>query len=974
MALSPSSVFLHFKIKRLDQVSAKNRSDYLEGKGRYIYKDVEKTLSDDDLKLERIKAHELEKRNNYLERVGGFEGKHGIERERALGLSSDDAADRAGHGATWDQYGICDSRQKAAQILSATKEGYYVDGVITIARDDVATLGLESKQDFQRMARSHMDGLIDSWSLFNPGDGRWYAEYHTDADHSLHIHLTIWDKSGRWPGAKRTTDSMMFSRQQLLAGDDYFRDAVYRTIKPGLSMEKDFLRNRLQAEFYRTMGRDIPENITSRCEDKAHSLSNGLPGRIASLESLTSTIPSTDLTRYLETISKTLPEDGSGSIRYAYTSKETKAAVNDCLRQLYIANPALKEIRDLYLQNTREHGALKGLTANPLKRFVNTDKVNFERTLKNILLKAAVGERDLARSQTPELQPTLQDGHSITPSPALLNKEAARSLFLNTRDAFRNITKDDMLPTDEASMIFTQLFAEAKDHARLSGSISAFDISTLSDAYQLTPLFETFRSNLKGSKNLDIKTINALDTRIKAGLYQGLCRSLETDVHALLRKELANTDTTSLGIEARLSLSLNPDNLTSLSALHKDLGEDSSAKHALDSISKSIGDADASPSERKSSLEELLGPDRYQQMLEVSGKVLASSETLASLTRQELYWASKRTSDMPPDKQEALLDTIAKHQLDSVATALTYKTVNNSQELYLQAKASIDENLKDPEFSARLSKISEDYRAGYPLDSKQVSVIVKEFEQTPRFQALLDEKIEAAYKATGITLNRQDLSDRVTRRLNRDLTRSIQKQAEQKTRQDARGISKQMIRAANTQKGVAIQQQLASLKGELPRSLKPAQIQQAMKQPGAARRATLQGLVGAQTYDRAESIARALCATPALKQTHAQEIYQATRRLDHLSDAERQAAINAISARQLDDTTATVLNQASTPKSSHLPTQSLDLGMMLTEMAQRAIMRSSSQGERPHQPHKNQRREREQQMIQDPSDNRVLSR
>ena len=657
MPLRPSSVFLRFEIKRLDQASSRNRNDYLEGQGRYIYKDVEKNLSDDDLRIEQHKTQEIERRNSYLERTGAFAGKNGMDRLLALDIDKDDGADRPGHGATWDRSGICDSRQKAAEIIAATEEGYYVDGVITISREDVSLLGLETKQDFQRIVRAHLDGLIDSWKLFEPGDSRWYAEYHTDARHSLHVHLTIWDASGRWAGAKRIPDSMMFYRQQLIQGDDYFRAAIYQTIKPELSKEKDFLRNRLQAELYRSLGYDVPKTILQRCDTKVGYLTEERIAQVASFDVQGTSIDPEDLNEYLDRIKSTLPEEGRGSIRYAYASEETKAAVNSLLRHLYEINPSLKGLRDLYLDNVKEHGALKGLSGNPLKRFMADDKISLERPLKNILLKAAAGLGGYERIYASHHQPSPGDMHQQDLSRSLLTREATKTVIRSAEYAFNDFIKENEIQVDEPTSVFEHLFSEAKQHARLSGSISAYDIASLVDAYKRTPLFGSIQSNSMNKDILGTETMVSFDKRAGSSIYQYLCHSIEDDIRSSMSQMIDGLDMIEDSAASSSLYGLSEDRLLALSALMGELNNIAPAKTVIEAISgdlypqKSQVNPLLANKANSQDIEDLLGKDAYKRLSRLATLSMRSNPALIALSKQERYWIGKRMMGLLPHEQ-----------------------------------------------------------------------------------------------------------------------------------------------------------------------------------------------------------------------------------------------------------------------------------------------------------------------------------
>jgi hypothetical protein len=406
--MKASTVYIHALVKSAVSEDMLNRGDYFEGIGRYKDKVVEKELTPDDTRLEQLKLEALEQRRQYLERLGGFEGKNGVEREDALELPVPDSelvldAGAEGYGASWNQFGIVSARAENEKVASAHPEGRFIDVIITVDRESTDLLSMTSKQDFQNLARTKFGEMVERWGIMEPSDVRWFAEYHTDAARSLHIHATVWDASGRWEGLQNSPKGQTIPHDNLMAANQIIRDEIFKGIRLERSIEKDYLRDRLQLETYRALGALPPADLQRRCLDKAVELYGDRDKALAKVFDAMPDDKELALAKpYLDTVRLTLPDNGRQNARYAYSSEETKDAVNATLRALKEQAGSLRELHATYDGNVVDHAAMRGLSGSSLKNYCHEQTLDIDRRLRNVILRVAgspvrLPERTLAR-------------------------------------------------------------------------------------------------------------------------------------------------------------------------------------------------------------------------------------------------------------------------------------------------------------------------------------------------------------------------------------------------------------------------------------------------------------------------------------------------------------------------------------------------------------------------------------------------
>lgn len=163
----------------IDGATVKDALDYAGREGKWADKsDIEReaTAYDRDLR----NAAELADRLDYIGRQGAYEGK---------------GADRQTDATYWDQAGPVSREQVERAMRQAG--GAFVDSFISVSREDAARLGLQTKEDFQRLVRATWARNVERWGLIrNPEDIRYVACFHTDAPMSFHVHVYTWSARG----------------------------------------------------------------------------------------------------------------------------------------------------------------------------------------------------------------------------------------------------------------------------------------------------------------------------------------------------------------------------------------------------------------------------------------------------------------------------------------------------------------------------------------------------------------------------------------------------------------------------------------------------------------------------------------------------------------------------------------------------------------------------------------------------------
>lgn len=241
----------------IDQGSVKDALDYAGREGRWAGKsDIEREETAYDRGLRD--AAELADRLDYIGRQGAYEAKGALRQIDAT---------------YWDQHGPVDREQVERSMRAAG--GAFVDSLIAVSREDAARLGLQTKEDFERLVRATWARSVERWGLIkNPEDIRYVACYHTDAARSFHVHLYTWSARGE------ISPGQTVPREGTREGKEIVYRHGYARIREERNDRSNFLRDFARFEALRQLGRHVPERDAARLDERARRL--GIEHRLSS--------------------------------------------------------------------------------------------------------------------------------------------------------------------------------------------------------------------------------------------------------------------------------------------------------------------------------------------------------------------------------------------------------------------------------------------------------------------------------------------------------------------------------------------------------------------------------------------------------------------------------------------------------------------------------------------------------------------
>lgn len=210
--------------------------DYIGREGRYEEKsDIDRTATPYDNAL-------VADRLDYIGRLGRFA-------ERGAGRQED--------ATYWDQHGPIDRVTVEERMLASG--GAFVDSIVTVKREHMHALGLETKQDMQRLLRCTWQRNVEKWgAIRNPEDIRWVACYHTDADRSVHAHIYTWSARGE------IAPGYTVSREGTRAGKEEIYRVAYVGIREERNVRRNFVRDLSRFEAMRQLGLPIEREDEKR--------------------------------------------------------------------------------------------------------------------------------------------------------------------------------------------------------------------------------------------------------------------------------------------------------------------------------------------------------------------------------------------------------------------------------------------------------------------------------------------------------------------------------------------------------------------------------------------------------------------------------------------------------------------------------------------------------------------------------------
>lgn len=346
----------------------KDADDYISREGKWEHKsDIDRALTMDDLKnhqqycVEQKFAQGLD----YIARMGDFETK---------------GAERQFDATLWDAHGPVNRNQVEKEMLKAG--GAYIDSIVTVSREHAHQLGLETKEDFQRLIRATWTDNCEQWHsklrnemMFKSrSEIRWIAAYHTDANQNLHVHIHTWSADGRiLPGDTVSPLGTRLGKEKIL-------QVGYNNIKTERNTRGDYLRNLQIAEVKHQLGLEVTMDEKQRLELKAEK--NGFE------EKLSDTIDLSDEgKRQSQEILSELKvelEQGTGRIAENEKVQELATSLINCVEE---HSPSVQELSKKneelfmvkagfkgYLYNEEKDNQLKEWQEKELKRFIQSEK------------------------------------------------------------------------------------------------------------------------------------------------------------------------------------------------------------------------------------------------------------------------------------------------------------------------------------------------------------------------------------------------------------------------------------------------------------------------------------------------------------------------------------------------------------------------------------------------------------------------
>lgn len=249
----------------------------------------------------RSLAHALD----YVSRTGEWESKEGIDREW-----TDEDRELVGRGAAsaelgaqldyvsrmgaWSGKGAGEMvdcsffgqngpvSREAVEADMLVCGGCFMRSVVAVRRDDAAALGLEAKEDFERLLRSTWRRSVageapragksgeevpgsPGWGVTDdPQRVRWVANFHTDHERNLHCHVTTWFADGARdyavPGDAVTAAGTRDQKRIIC------REAYKVPLRERLYPEKDFARAMVVARAKVELGASIARPEAARIE------------------------------------------------------------------------------------------------------------------------------------------------------------------------------------------------------------------------------------------------------------------------------------------------------------------------------------------------------------------------------------------------------------------------------------------------------------------------------------------------------------------------------------------------------------------------------------------------------------------------------------------------------------------------------------------------------------------------------------
>ena len=270
----------------------------------------------------------------------------------------------AGH-ALFDACGVPE-RARIQRELRETPSAI-ITSVVSVRREDAESLGLTTKQDWERLLRSQWARYVEDLGIMEPQDVRWVAAFHVNQRNNLHVHVITWDGSGRL--------NSLLPRRRMAEANDVLRAHVLRPQREMLNLERTQARDELVSQIRNMeLGRETFAQLRA-----------------------------------------SLPAEGSlkHALLARYHPKSAKA-VDEAVRRIIASDSELSALLECHEHAALCQARLKGLTGDALEARSRAVKADLGRRLGNALISNVRGraqcpdaaERPLPAPEGEELLPT----------------------------------------------------------------------------------------------------------------------------------------------------------------------------------------------------------------------------------------------------------------------------------------------------------------------------------------------------------------------------------------------------------------------------------------------------------------------------------------------------------------------------------------------------------------------------------------
>ena len=160
---------------------------------------------------------------------------------------------------------------EAALAADGAGGGAFMKSILTVDRRYAPQLGLDSKESFESLLRATWSRAVCKWGVASdPSQVRWVANYHTDAENSLHVHITTW--LARSAGASPLQPGWRVPAAQTRAAKELVYQRAYRPLLLQLDKEKDLYRDLARAQARAELGIAQDPEMLRRIASKALAL------------------------------------------------------------------------------------------------------------------------------------------------------------------------------------------------------------------------------------------------------------------------------------------------------------------------------------------------------------------------------------------------------------------------------------------------------------------------------------------------------------------------------------------------------------------------------------------------------------------------------------------------------------------------------------------------------------------------------